>query len=159
MFRWWFHCYPCNFLFMTFKAKISWSFIVTSSADKNLFPICLIDVLETQQEKISRILWNLCKNWNIKISPNQGGTNSTSTKKIGKDLHHTIMLPRNCNWSMYRKSCTGNCDDNHDELKTKTKENYTMLKLNIKQRAAEASSSETTKFNSKTSDKDVIIEM
>ena len=34
-----------------------------------------------------------------------------------------------------------------------------MLKLNIKQRAADSSSSETTKFNSKTSDKDVIIEM
>ena len=61
---------------------------------------------------------------------------------------------------MYRKSWTGNCDDNHDELKTKTKENYTTLKLNITQkRAADASSSETTKFNSKTSDKDVIIEM
>ena len=60
---------------------------------------------------------------------------------------------------MYRKSWTGNCDDNHDELKTKTKENYSPLKLNIKQRAADASSSETTKFNSKTSDKDVIIEM
>ena len=60
---------------------------------------------------------------------------------------------------MYRKSWTGNCDDNHDELKTKTKENYSTLKLNIKHRAADASSSETTKFNSKTSDKDVIIEM
>ena len=60
---------------------------------------------------------------------------------------------------MYRKSLTGNCYVNHDELKTKTKENYTTLKLNIKQRAADASSSETTKFNSKTSDKDVNIEM
>ena len=59
---------------------------------------------------------------------------------------------------MYWKSWTGNCDDNHDELKTKTKENYTTLKLNIKQRAADASSSETTRLNSKTSDKDVIIE-
>ena len=60
---------------------------------------------------------------------------------------------------MYRKIMDRKLRWYHDELKTKTKENYTTLKLNIKQRAADASSSETTNFNSKTSEKDVIIEM
>ena len=32
--------------------------------------------------------------WNIHLSLNQSGTNSTSIEQIGKQLHHTIMLPQ-----------------------------------------------------------------
>ena len=91
---------------------------------------------ETQQEEISRIFWYLCKNWNIDLSLNQGGTNSTSIKQIGKDLHHTILLHRNGNRSMYWESLTGNCNDIHDEVIDNTSKNYIFLKLNIKQKSA-----------------------
>ena len=103
------------------KLKVDQSEIVECRPNASVNDVIMKMHPETQQEKISRNFWNLCKNWNINISLNQGGTNATSIKQIGKDLHHTIMLPLNCNWSMYWNSWTGNGNDNHDNSKPKQK--------------------------------------
>ena len=87
--------------------------------------------------------------------------NSTSVKYVREDLYQPMTLSRNFNWTKLKTSETKNCYDNHIIFSSqKQPKKYCTITLNIKQQGtADAYSSKKTELNSKTSDKDVIMEI